>query len=273
MSEIDRRSLIGVAGASMLVVACNEAPGGKKNETGNGQSDKGYDYNFGQPVTAKKPDPQGDVTSFTPKYLCVIYMRMESNGEFTVRHGYEPYPGAAEERSTVEAMLKQAKTGNWAHAGGENNKRREHNFDEFSQNSQQRIWLFVDNKPTEMAFEDRNGDDYIIRFSPKSGVDPDNKLPKNTNRKHYRNNAFFNINVIKDLAIPGLQGKTLISLDYWNTDDNGNDIKNRIKDDISTHHLFSINIHLKLAMSKKAGPNQWLPMIVDPDGGNMGGTP
>lgn len=280
MVQIDRRAVIGAAGASVLVAACDKKVDSKVESAKKSLHDKslldmtGVFPNFGHPVTNSRPDPLAQGVSFDPKYVCVVYLKMESNGEFTVRHGYEPYPGdPIAERKLVENMLKSAATGAWAHTSAELNKRREHNFDNFSQNSQQRVWFFVDNKPAEMAFEDRNGKDYVIRFAPMSGVDPENKLPANANRKHYPNNAFFNINIIDNLQIKGLQGKKLISLDCWNTNIDGEIVRDVKPENLSTHYLYAINVHLKLAMSKKLGPNQWLPMIVDPDGGNMGQQP
>lgn len=285
MTEINRRGLIGAAGASVALAACSQQSAGSGKTTKKNWQDmtkielKGIFPSFGHPVTATKPDPLQPDISFDPEWICVVYMKMEANGEFTVRHGYEPYPGQYPnpqgERATVEGLLQAAArgAGSWLHASGEWEKRREHNFDDFSQNSQQRIWFFVDNLPREMTFEDRNGDDFIIRFAPMSGVDPENRLPANQNRQHYPNNAFFNIDVINDVTIPNLKGKTLISLDYWNTNLKGERVVVAPKAPIADHYLYAINIHLKLAMSKRAGPNQWLPMIVDPDGGNMGSQP
>jgi hypothetical protein len=285
MTEINRRGLIGVAGASFALAACskNNASSGKKAKQIWQDADKiewkGIFPNYGHPVSAAKPDPLQAGVTFDPKWICVVYLKMEGNGEFTARHGYEPYPGTypnpQDERRVVDGLLQAAARGpaSWMHSSGEKEKRREHNFDDFSQNSQQRIWLFVDNLPREMSFEDRNGKDYVVRFAPMSGVDPENQLPMNLNRQHYPNNAFFNIDIITNVFIPGLKGQTLISLDYWNTDHEGKPVTVDPNAPVADHYLYAINIHLKLAMSKRAGPNQWLPMIIDPDGGNMGSQP
>ena len=43
--------------------------------------------------------------------------------------------------------------------------------------------------------------------------------------------------------------------------------------DPSTYYVYAMNIHLEMATSKRTAKLNWVPIIIDPDTGNMGGPP
>lgn len=88
----------------------------------------------------------------------------------------------------------------------------------------------------------------------------------------------------------GLENETGYALNFWNTDEYGDTIKDIDPHNYKKYYLYAMNIHLilpkaKLAAAKPPAPpgtvivpdgtpqDAFLPIILDPDTGNMGGTP
>ena len=71
----------------------------------------------------------------------------------------------------------------------------------------------------------------------------------------------------------GTFGKRAYLIDFWNTDENGNAITGVIEGRPATYYVYAMNIHLEMATSKRTAKLNWVPIIIDPDTGNMGGPP
>lgn len=156
----------------------------------------------------------------------------------------------------LQAMSKASYAGGGAQAFQEN-------FEDFSFASQQVAVIYLDNKDDTVRFSSKNSD--IIRFVPISGNDP---------KTHIRpNHAFFNRRAVSIAPGGGTFGKRAYLIDFWNTDENGNAITGVNERDPSTYYLYAMNIHLGMATSKRTPKLNWVPIIIDPDTRNMGGTP
>jgi hypothetical protein len=124
--------------------------------------------------------------------------------------------------------------------------------------------VFVDNDPQNIGFDDRFGPDNIIRFTQFRGSNP-SLIAK-------ENNAFFNLRRL-EFASPGpLRARIAYQLEFWNTNVDGEPIEATAACP-TTHYIYSMNIHLKMAVKKRGTETLWVPIILDPDTGNMGGLP
>src|SRR5688572_5177497 len=85
MSEIDRRTLFGMAGTGLVLAGCNPRGGG--GNPNRQASIEGTCKSHGQSVSEKVPRIKGDVKSFLPDRVCIIYISFESN-KMRVRRTY-----------------------------------------------------------------------------------------------------------------------------------------------------------------------------------------
>jgi hypothetical protein len=70
-----------------------------------------------------------------------------------------------------------------------------------------------------------------------------------------------------------LESDLAFALEYWNTNEMGRPIKDVVFDKPETHYLYSMNIHLEMLAPTADNTEKWIPIILDPDTGNMGGDP
>lgn len=278
MTQIDRRALLGVAGSGLLLAGCSRKASRDNNGTG---SPAGECEKFGDLVN--KPAP-GTYTpsNFSPKTLCVVFIVHDSEG-VKARHGY--WNAELDIAAQAKRCMKEISTGNYT-ATTNGPIRVEENFHRFGFNSTTKIYFFVNNPRDEFGFMP-GGVEHKIRFAPISS-NPGVKA------KIQKNYAFYNMQKVDFSLIgtavqwPFSANSIGYSLDYWNLDEGGNEIKNIPYDDAENYHLLSMNIHLLL--KKRTLPQQmsiplpnnapwgtpwtdYLPMVVDPDTGNMGGVP
>jgi hypothetical protein len=246
----------------------------------------------GQSVLATAP--QFGSATFLARYVCAAYMRFEGATSTTApgkigatlfaRHAYLELHDPNEPDSEIEMSAKKL-----LEAIGTNDYRNvqpirySDNFWRFGFNSQQAIILFVDNDPELAGFDPNAADNQIIRFCPFSGQEP--------NKPRRMNYAFLGLQkldfseVAEDL--PWTRDcNTAYRLNFWNTDDNGRPIRGTVYNDPYTHYLYAMNIHLRLLATAFTPPppipgpqvlppatQAFIPIILDPDTGNMGGTP
>jgi hypothetical protein len=201
-----------------------------------------------------------------------------------VRHGYW---------KAGNNLIAQAKKYLYAVSRGVYSKnempiRVEENFNRFCFNSKQKIFFFIDNDPNEFGFVQRNGVEHKIRFVPYSSnpdVDSANIHP-NTSFYNMKEIDFFQEGTTENWYFT--ENNVGYSLDYWNLNDNGVDIENINYQDPKKYNLFAMNIHLQMDKVTLPSPSHpptpvttpvgtpyqtYLPLILDPDTGNMGGTP
>ncbi|HEX8621467.1 MAG TPA: hypothetical protein VF718_05800 [Allosphingosinicella sp.] len=252
MAEIDRRSLMTLAGAGLLMAGTARAQCPVVEEESGGCPP------HGQLATATGPLSETPVT-FDPEHICVVYVRFSEDRTLKVRTAYvapaKPYNLAA----VVKPILDDMRNNNNFNA-----KRKEEDLENFTFGGQQRIVLFIDNDPKNIGFDDRFGLENIVRFTQYRGSNPALEAKKN--------NAFFNLKRLDFATLGPLKSRTAYELEFWNTDDEGNPIE-AIKECPTTHYIYSMNIHLKMAVKTSGEQAIWIPIILDPDTGNMGGDP
>ncbi len=255
MEKVDRRTLFGVAGASLALAACKKVEGGPTT-----QSELGFYDNearlseykqFGKqpeqevsniPESGGKRKPKGFTGSFSPKYCCLVYMKFV-DGTFTAKHAYfeiasvniaEQFTAISSGRDWISPVY----------------GRSEVNFENFGFGSQNKIYFYVD-----------NGDDVLFRGANSIQFNPVDERGS----KKALNNAF--LNAEEDTTT--WPGKTLLTLENWYVNENGKPIPNVTAHPnnvpVSAQRLYSINILLNM---KLLGTSKYFPVIVDPGGGN-----
>ena len=276
MTDIDRRTVFGIAGAGLALAACskadsNAAGAAAENASGNSAAEA-VDAEFGPGFQHGLPAATVKDGTFTPAYICAVYIQLNGDGTFTIRHGYEAAGSdTAKFDDIAVSILKAAQAApsndNWKGATGNAAKRREIGFDNFTFGSRQLIYFFINNDPRILKFDERNGKETILRFSPYSAK---NYAAGPVMQKNY---AFYNLKPV-DLPIQGTKTKRAIVVQYWNTDENGNDIKPDPTDP-KTHYIYSLNLHVLMNAGKRNGDanDRVLPVILDPDTGNIGNGP
>lgn len=224
----------------------------------------GPGHAFGQPATDSEPETDGNVTSFRPQHICAVYVRFEPNGTLTVKQAHvaisTPQPTDADIVRAAEPLLNAMSKAGY---DGNGAKKFKENFEDFGFASQHAVVIYLDNNDDTVRFSSKDSD--VIRFAPISGNDPKTRIRPN--------HAFFNRRAVSIAPGGGTFGKRAYLVDFWNTDENGNGITGVIENDPATHYIYAMNIHLEMATSKRTAKLNWVPIIVDPDTGNMGGQP
>jgi hypothetical protein len=298
MTAIDRRTLVGALGAGLVLASCRPGPKdgcGKKDEGGmpdeSGKlresepgdvvgSASGESELWGESVTQPRPPGVSHGTPFKPGYLCAAYIRFDQGG-ILVRQGHVRLTGTAVGSETEQGQIAQkllTALKNPGSAAGVNVEFPSENFENFSFNGQQVVVLFVDNDPALARFvsaadmppakpgkPQENFLEHIVRFTQFSGVTLGEEVQKN-----------YNFCALKPVS-PALQGfdtPLAYRLNFWNRDDSGGPIKAQ-KDKPDTQYRYSMNIYLRYAakLAGAGGASVSFPVILDPDGGNMGSNP
>lgn len=253
MTDIDRRSMIKMAGAGLILAG--NAPATCPTLG----SESGASEPWGALVTKEGPDAGATVTQFNPDYLCVLYVRFTENRTLKVRTAWvrptKPYQVAATVKPVLIAMRNNGHVP--AIKAGEN-------FENFTFGSQHLLVIYIDNDPKEIGFDDRFGEEYIIRFT--------SRLASNPNKTARENYAFYNLKRVELDPNGPLQAEFAYQMEFWNTTNEGHEIE-VTPGCPKTYYLYSMNIHLKMAVRTSAGVLSWVPVILDPDTGNTGGDP
>ncbi|MEA3011411.1 MAG: hypothetical protein QOJ91_3103 [Sphingomonadales bacterium] len=272
MTEIDRRTLFGMAGASLVLTGCagrmEDRPGGIVPAGGHGGSgDRGGEEAggcqlWGESAHRTRPNSNSEDLRFDPQYVCAVYIRYEDNCRPNIRHAYKALTGDKTDeaiRSTAEYILKALRDDKIP--ADIRDVRR--NFNHFSMNSQQAVVLFIDNDPALIRFNKDMDMENVVRFTAFGGT------PPYGNRKP--NYAFYNLQQI--WMTKGLfASNTAIRMDFWNTDETGALLKIGKDDPQDKWYVYSMNIHLVQAPYEPDEVSV-IPIILDPDTGNMGAEP
>jgi hypothetical protein len=271
MAEIDRRTAIGVAGATMALAACKPADGGGGAAPEHDDRSQANQWGEDPHATGPKVPPPG---GFNPRYLCVVYIKF-TDSNMIVRHGYTETTapsGPADEkdvdarqRADAEALLNEAVKGDWktSRAG---HPRKEVNFERFDFGQQMRLFFYIDNDG--INFDGRmKGGKYanLLRFSKYSSVgDMVNYDPKKVDPNH----AFFGA-TLTPLTVGGKQRQAL-RLDNWYCGPNGKPVDPK---DPKTHQFFYMYLNLLWTAAEAGTKVRTIPIVIDPGGGNMGSQP
>ncbi len=275
MSKVDRRTMMGVAGATIALAACGEGNGANSGGGGSsGDGERGTDRQWGADPHADKPrnpPKQG----FNPAYLCVVYMKF-SDRNLTIRHGYIASAPKTEsmseeehekqQASDAETLLNEFVTEGWrtSRAG---HPRKEVNFEKFDFGQQMRIYFFLDNDGIEFdGRRDKNGRyANLLRFMKYRTAD---NLALFSPEQVDRNDAFFGATLVP-LTVGGARRQAL-RLDNWYARSNGKMVDPK---DESTYQYFVMDLQLLWNSADQGAKINRIPIIIDPGGGNMGSQP
>lgn len=271
MSGIDRRTLLGAAGAGLVLAGC----------TSNAKKKHGMDMVgtcalHGQSVTDKGPEVEGDVTSFAPNGICIVYLQFAAN-LVRVRRTYIDITGISPTNPVVQTrilgeLMRISKLGAPVLA----NERDD--IHPVKLGGQRIVVIYVNNTQDYIRFAHKRGSTvtpeeekasytHTVRFTQFSGENPDS-----LSSMIRKNHAFFNIRKVPLTGITtDMLSDTALFLEYWDTDEYGDKIIAN-KDVPDTHYIYSMNIKLEMAVPS-TGTQRWVPVIVDPDTGNMGAEP
>lgn len=268
MGEINRRALIGAAGATVALAACSKEGTGGAEASRNSicldlpESKSGLTI-FGTGIPHEVPDipvlngrrhPKGaQPADYKPEYACLVYLKFMNNKLFSNYAHFLKSTFVENGKSIKDQFDKIASGANWVDA-----KRDGKNFDEFAFGRQHDIYFMLDNDP-DIVFDPEN----LIQFT-HYGI---KKGPNGKKNLKYENNCFLNPEILTNIY----PGRNVLHLENWYTDKVGRKCKAKYSDE-NTHHLYSFNIHLMMAVGT-ATLTTSIPIVIDPDGGNMGSQP
>lgn len=268
MGEIDRRALIGAAGATVALAACSKEGAGGTEAVRNSvcldlpESKSGLTI-FGTgiphevpniPVVNGRRHPKGArPTDYKPQYACLVYLKFSDNKLYSNYGHFMKSTFALSGKSIKDQFDNISSGNNWLDA-----ERQGNNFDEFSFGRQHDIYFFLDNG-NDIVFDPEN----LIQFT-QYGIKRDVNGSKPLK---YENNSFLNAEILTNIY----PGKNVLHLENWYTDKVGKKCEAKY-DEEKTHHLYSFNIHLLMAVGAITA-TKTIPIVIDPDGGNMGSQP
>ncbi len=256
MIDLNRRNVFGVAGAVAMLSACD-----KKTALTN----TGISPLHGWSTIEEKPDPLHTGIGFNPGWLCLVYLKWTGTSDdlgLVIRHVYvKASNGADEPKSRAQAeeafvIIKGISDADWL-TPDSRFKRKEVGFTKFGFDSQQRIYMFIDND--NVQFNDKFNFKNLVRFS-KLGP---NEQSEPTSYTREPNNSFFSV-FTKEASTVDLKKRKLLHIANWNVDENGKEIKK------SNPKTYSMNVHLVMKSGSGVSAIE-IPMILDPDTGNGSG--
>jgi hypothetical protein len=214
------------------------------------------------------PNPLG--ASFEPEYVCIIYFKFDDPKKTMIRQGYfatSSIPAGMTEKTFAEKMLKEASKAKTSKDWLDNptgDKRKEFNFNGFTFGHAARIYMLVDND--NVRFDDRKTDvgtpeeryANLVRFT-ELRVDKDaadfRLIPADQNYSFY------------GATLTDLSGRKGLMMDnIYRTEDGGTPSKDNPR-------IYSMNFHLFWDAVDKEGKLTSVPIVIDPDGGNVGSQP
>ena len=252
MTEIDRRSLIGAAGVGLMLSGCATS----EQEDNIRRSDNARKMFGVCPPFGDLPNLPSPFNKFEPEYIRVVYLKFDA-GKMISLQGNVSLPNKLdvtdqELKSKVSTLIADLRKG----SGWDKD-----NIDIVSCGVPLVLLIFIDNdKNSETSFADDKGGENIIRFTDQSG-----KYPFEERKM---NKAFYDLHYI-DFSDFGL-GRSAYRMKFWSKDAIGQDINMGTAGVPNSYYLYSMNIHLKIP-TQRAG--SWVPMVIDPDTGNMGSKP
>lgn len=194
------------------------------------------------PRPKRNPPP-----TFVAEHLCLVYLKFE-NAKIKIKHAYFD-PTASPADVVVQQFSNMSEHGAWI-----NPIRAEDNFNKFYFGSPTMIYMFVDNPPTEVEFDNDN----LIQFSAfgarKAAGQP---IPK------HQHNCFLNPAIDSGAT---WSGKKLLTIQNWYTYWDGGPIG-------ANHQHYSMNIHLLMKCQVQGLGHIDIPIVLDPDTDNNGTAP
>jgi hypothetical protein len=271
MSDIDRRTLLvtaggagligGVAGGGLALVGCKYGPFKQADVPVDDMSPSGYCANHGDPPNTPK--------SFTPEEMCVVYIKFDGGPAPSVTQGYIDNLIHTDDtylQGLANEALKEL-AGIGTHSVSFYLKR--YNFNLFSFRCPTKVVIFVDNPDTKIRFcEEPQGaaSEYVIRFTAFTGRSSDPHAP--SFRPTRFNQNFYGVDRI---TINGLAGPAAYWFNFLNRKNaTTTQIQHVNYNNYQTWWSYSMNIHL---LAKSPDDSTWIPLVLDPDTGNMGSNP
>lgn len=256
MTKINRRNMLGAAGATIAVAAC----GGKEDaavgtericfDTPSGEVRAGFHGKYPDnklpnpsPVGSQKPVKYKG-SGFKPEYDFLVYLKFEG-GKLKIRSAFFPIdpPGSPEDLAIIERRFAAIGAGAWPSGAAAASE----DFDGFGFGGQTRIYFFVDNG-TDVKFDESHPimmTMYKAKGASKKILDKDN--------------SFWNIQIRKGI----------LSAENWYAYTNGEVIPPAYKADLppADRVEFSMNIYLEMNCATTGAAN-YIPIVIDPDGTN-----
>ena len=245
MTELNRRNIMLAAGGLSLLAACKPVA-----EDGDGPRGSGDLPAYGAFPDEPGKTHFGDSIKFDPKFLCLIYMKIDG-ARLAARHAYFPVKAVSgDEVDWVKARLAEMARGSWPTVKP---VRESKDFVNFNFGSQQKLYFFIDNGD-DVIFDDMTPI-IFVPYSSKGGG-PNFRKPQKPLRD--KNFAFFSAQkvVSKDVV-----NANLLYMENWFANKNG-----KIFDDKTPSENYTMDIHLQ--MRSFADANVRIPIIIDPDSGN-----
>lgn len=277
MTDIDRRTLVMLAGAGLVVAGCKgRKPDehGKPTVGGEGGKDLTIDQ-FGECTDYGDNVAHASVPAgFKATLLCVAYIRFPTTGggpiiqqKYVELKGTESDPGI---RKLVQQVLEKIK----GTAHQITYYRERNDFENFSFDRPTYVAFFVDNDESYVRFNWDNAlsnlenRKHILRFTPFSGH---KGYPNETGhyKKRRTNKNFYEIESWALTNPKNLASAKVVSIKFFNRDESNLPIKKPNPADPRRWYIYSMNIHLQMATSN----GKMVPVILDPDTGNMGSDP
>jgi hypothetical protein len=256
MTGLNRRNVLGAAGATMALAACGGKEGAAVGsdqicfDVPSGEERAGFLGKYpdnklpnSSPVGSQKPiNYKG--SGFKPQHDFLVYLKFEG-GKLKIRSAFFPIdpPGSPEDLAVIERRFAAIGAGAWPTGASAPSE----NFDGFGFGGQARVYFFVDNG-TDVKFDDL----HPIMMTMYKAKDASKKLLD-------KDNSFWNIQV--------RQG--ILSAENWYAYKNGDVIPPADKADLPPDERveFSINVYLEMNCAT-TGTANYIPIVIDPDGTN-----
>jgi hypothetical protein len=260
MTELNRRMLFGVAGATLAVAACK--PTGEKGQKALTEPFAKCDDYGESPIKGGGKPPQNEL--WQPKHYCLVYINMDG-GALDVKTAYYPTifsskPAGSDwtDRDTpsnnqvaaIAGLLAMKTTKRWPVTPLQGDS----DFKNFNFGSQHEIYVLVDGTLASIDPEKK-----IVFTKNKTKVNSPEPKP---------NKTFYNAQVLEN----SVAGKDILFYQNWFLDEKGVGKKDSNppkpkKHDNPAEEYYAMNIHILLGVAK-------IPGVIDPDTGNgMGNTP
>jgi hypothetical protein len=255
MSDLDRRTLFGIAGASLAVAACGKSgsEGSRHDTNENDACIRTFDpqWNYGDAPWKQNPN---EGSTFNPEYLCVVHIEVR--------------PDLSIKAQRVHRVAVKTPTNDWA-----SNKASVIDIINKINGGQPLLASdivypglrgFSFGQPHHLAFYVKNANssfdpDYPIWFGEKL------KMPFEGSKKASKNESFYSSDTPALAEIRSGSKSVAYVQNHYKV---GKGISHK---PIKSPLMYSLNLNLNTISADD--PTFMIPITIDPDTGNMGSTP
>ncbi|MEQ1551086.1 hypothetical protein [Sphingorhabdus sp.] len=251
MTDINRRNILGAAGATIALSACSKADKDPVQFGNVGTFGPGDGNDEVPDIANAKERPAKYKWNFEPQFDFLVYLHFE-NAKLVVKSIFIANEGADDAASQKRAVSKFREHLNWSQADlGYANS-----FRKFGFSAQTRLYFYLDNDPGDVQFDPVN---LIVMSGYKAKDGNKDKL-----KKLPRNNSFWNDRIVIQ------DGIELLTVENWYAYGNGSKIPDAVTADLQPESKrvdFSMNIHVRMNWNVNS-PEDCIYLVIDPDGTN-----